>query len=180
MLINLKFMFHNMKIMDKSNVFLIDPEKCTGCRLCEIACSFFHYKIFSPRRARIKAVRLRDESRDVPITCVHCRISPPCIGACPVEAIYRDEKIGAIKIIEEKCIGCMSCSTHCPFGAIVLDTVSGRVVKCDLCNGKPKCVEYCPTKAITYAKADLSGLLKKICAAERFEELTRTFSTRQQ
>jgi Fe-S-cluster-containing hydrogenase component 2 len=119
--------------------------------------SFFHYRIFSPRRARIKIVRLEDASADVPITCFHCGISAPCIVACQSTAIYRGKKTLAIKIREKSCMSCLRCSSCCPFGAIILDNVSGCLVKCDLCDGEPKCVEYCPSKAITYLKPKILG-----------------------
>jgi len=35
-------------------------EKCTGCRNCEIACSYHHNKVFSPEIASIE-VRKREE-----------------------------------------------------------------------------------------------------------------------
>jgi Fe-S-cluster-containing hydrogenase component 2 len=34
----------------------------------------------------------------------------------------------------------------------------GKVQKCDLCGGDPKCVSACPTAAITYVDADWTGL----------------------
>ena len=33
---------------------LIDPEKCTSCLQCEMACSFENEGVFNPARSRIK------------------------------------------------------------------------------------------------------------------------------
>ena len=33
---------------------VIDEEKCTGCRVCEIACSYHHKKIFDPQISSIE------------------------------------------------------------------------------------------------------------------------------
>ena len=33
---------------------LIDPDKCTSCLQCEMACSFEHEGTFNPAKSRIK------------------------------------------------------------------------------------------------------------------------------
>jgi Fe-S-cluster-containing hydrogenase component 2 len=35
------------------------------------------------------------------------------------------------------------CTAACPFGAIGFDEERQQVFKCDLCDGKPLCVDYC-------------------------------------
>jgi Fe-S-cluster-containing hydrogenase component 2 len=37
---------------------------------------------------------------------------------------------------------------------------TGKVQKCDLCDGAPACAKACPTGAITYVDADWTGLGK--------------------
>jgi Fe-S-cluster-containing dehydrogenase component len=32
---------------------IIEKEKCTGCRSCELACSYHHSRLFNPRKASI-------------------------------------------------------------------------------------------------------------------------------
>lgn len=34
-----------------------DTMKCTGCRSCELACSYYHQKVFSPNIASIQIQR---------------------------------------------------------------------------------------------------------------------------
>ena len=75
------------------------PEKCTGCGLCEDACSFEHEEAFSPSLSRITVAR--NESRQVftptlrAITFVNgkaagcdlCRGDPECVKICPTDAL---------------------------------------------------------------------------------------------
>jgi len=35
----------------------INPDKCTGCLQCEMACSYENYGVFNPAKSRIKVVR---------------------------------------------------------------------------------------------------------------------------
>jgi len=37
---------------------------------------------------------------------------------------------------------------------------TGKVQKCDLCDGAPACAKACPTAAITYVDSDWTGLDK--------------------
>ncbi|RLF98060.1 MAG: hypothetical protein DRN49_06520, partial [Thaumarchaeota archaeon] len=85
-------------------ILLVDVDKCTGCRLCELICSIQHYRVFNPRRSRITVIRDDEKGVFIPITCFQCE-DPPCMKICPVHAIYRD-KNGAVRIDYERCIGC--------------------------------------------------------------------------
>ena len=46
----------------------------------------------------------------------------------------------------------------CPFGTINYVQETGKVQKCDLCDGSPACVEACPTAAITFIDANWTGI----------------------
>lgn len=128
---------------------MINPERCSGCRTCEIVCSLIQDGECNPAASRIAIIRYEDLGIYLPMTCQHCE-SAVCMDICPAGAIYRDESIGAILIDVNKCIGCKLCLMACPIGGVQLHPVSKRVVKCDLCGGEPKCVEFCPGEALEF------------------------------
>ena len=136
--------------MKKSMV--IDEKKCTGCRICEMICSFTHApeKIFNPAQSRIKIMKKEEAGIDLPVLCFHCA-APRCRDSCPVGAI-QTRPDGVVQIDESLCSGCQACMASCPYGAI--RELHGQIIKCDLCGGKPSCVEWCPTQALRYAETD--------------------------
>ncbi len=137
----------------------IDPEKCTGCLQCEMACSFEQTGVFNPSQSRIKVFSFEEEGRKVPYTCTQCD-EAWCMQACPVDSIKLDATTGAKVVQDETCVGCKVCTISCPFGTINYVVDTGKVAKCDLCGGDPACVKACPTDAITYVDASWTGLDK--------------------
>ncbi len=133
----------------------IDLGKCTGCRNCELACSVRHTSTFNPQRSRIKVIR--DEQLDliVPVVCLQCE-HPLCKEACPTGALDYNES-GVLNVDDSKCIGCGNCVTACIYGGIVLEPVSRKAIKCDLCNGDPACIKACEYKAISLVRSDHEG-----------------------
>lgn len=151
-------------------ILLIDAEKCTGCRICEIICSLHHEGECNPAKSRIHIIKWDEAGIDVPMLCQQCEI-PLCEDACPVKAIYKDVETGALLIKDDVCNGCKICISFCPFGGISLDTNERKIVKCDLCGGDPKCVDFCPTEALRYAPVSRAIILKKRESAVRIGEL---------
>lgn len=131
--------------MSKRRVFRAVKELCTGCRICELACSLHHSEKLNPYLARIKVVAQDRLGPHLPIICRHCR-RPLCQLACPVpEAMLLDQKTGVVVVQPAVCIGCLECVQACPFGAIRVGPAL-EILKCDLCGGDPQCVKYCPTR----------------------------------
>jgi carbon-monoxide dehydrogenase iron sulfur subunit len=158
-----------------SKVLVIDYEKCTGCRECELACSIFHEGVSNPSRARIKVVKWEWEGRYVPMSCQQCE-SAPCQAICPVKAISRDENLNRVMIDYDTCIGCRMCVAVCPFGAMVYDHIGKKVMKCDLCDGEPQCVRFCETQAVQYVEAGSQNASKQIDAADKLTSLVQKVS----
>lgn len=151
-------------------VLLIDVDKCTGCRICELACSYIHENVFNPLKSRISIISWRREGIDIPMVCQQCDI-PLCQDVCPTGAISRDADTWAMVVDETKCIGCRMCIMACPFGGISLHPEKHAVIKCDLCEGDPACVKYCPVGAIKYERLNKVGLARRRAGAERLSEL---------
>lgn len=79
-------------------VRIVDPDSCTGCRLCQMACSLFWEGISSPARAHI-SVRLN---------------------------YVRDRKPLFEVSLREGCRDCRICSEACAYGVIEFTTGQGR------------------------------------------------------
>ncbi|KKL80528.1 hypothetical protein LCGC14_2003850 [marine sediment metagenome] len=125
-------------------VLTIQSENCTGCHLCELACSSAKEGVFIPSQSRIRVVTNGLKGWSRPVVCVQCE-DPMCLKACSVGAIYKTKTPqGELIVIvdKEKCTGCHQCVVACPFGAIEY-LKKQKATKCDLCGGAPTCVDYC-------------------------------------
>ena len=135
----------------QKRVLIIKSENCTGCRMCELACSSIKEGEFIPERSRIRVVTNGLEGWSRPLVCLQCE-DAMCMAACEVEAIYESETSNGDPIIaadSEKCIECNQCVEACPFGAIELFKGIGAI-KCDLCGGVPTCVKFCHYKSLKF------------------------------
>ncbi|MGO8805939.1 MAG: 4Fe-4S dicluster domain-containing protein [Candidatus Bathyarchaeia archaeon] len=146
-----------------------DPSKCTGCGVCELACSQEKME-GSPLRSRIRVVRLSPVF-NFALACRACE-DAKCKKVCPEKAIEQDESSGLLLIDEKKCKGCDWCVQACPYGCISIQSNTGVATVCDLCGGTPQCVEFCPEEALELIDSDEA-------AAKRFngsvEELSKEF-----
>lgn len=149
-----------------NNFVIANPNKCLGCRTCEIACVDAHSKEnifigdkdienFNPRLTVIKIAGI-----SAPVQCRQCE-DAACLRVCPNGSITMED--GLIKVNDKTCIGCKTCVVACPFGAMTMaeEVVDNRLKivanKCDLCFGRengPACVEICPTQTLMFVKAE--------------------------
>lgn len=123
----------------------IDLSKCTGCRRCELACSFFHSGRINRHLSRIKVLNLYEQGIDAPVACVQCQ-ERYCLQ-CPEKALSLGPQ-GQIIVAPTVCTLCGVCEKNCPVGAI--EIFEGIVYVCDLCGGNPKCVEACTEGALIH------------------------------
>ncbi|HBI6864898.1 TPA: 4Fe-4S dicluster domain-containing protein [Enterobacter cloacae] len=130
---------------------LADPEKCIGCRTCEVACMMSHQDAAAPDALTSRIRVVKGGTFTTAVGCHQCE-DAPCANVCPTGAIRRTA--GAWLVDQARCIGCKSCMVACPFGAMQIRYVAerARALKCDLCahrEGGPACVEACPTRALS-------------------------------
>ena len=135
--------------------FVVTPSRCTACRTCELACSFRHGEGQTLGATRIRAF-LFGEGKNVPLTCLQCEAAA-CVSVCPVAAVKRNDRTGAVEVLEGRCIGCRACVAACPFGAMAFLEEERVAYKCDLCGGAPACAQFCPTKALAYGEPPRRG-----------------------
>jgi len=139
-----------------AKMLYVDHEKCTGCRLCELVCAVSHDGISNPARSRIRVLKWEAEGIYIPMTCQQCQ-DAPCLNVCPVNT----------------CIGCRSCVSVCPFGAMNYNTTDRRVLKCDVCDGDPQCVRFCDVKAVEFVEAGDVAIMKSRKAAKRVTDAAK-------
>ena len=157
--------------MDRK-LLTIDPEKCTGCRNCELVCSVRHDGVSNPALSRIQVVKWEHIGVYIPMSCQQCE-DAPCLEVCPKDAIYRDAAFERVAINQDLCIGCKMCVAACPFGAMRWNSGRSRVFKCDLCDGDPQCVRFCYARAVDYQPASNVSSARVRQAAENLARAKR-------
>jgi Fe-S-cluster-containing hydrogenase component 2 len=143
-----------------SKKLAVVPELCSGCRMCELACSIEHFGVNNPKKSAVRVlVAYPHPVMRLPIVCSQCKV-PVCADACPVGALSR--RNGSVHLDSGGCITCLKCVEACPFGAIFAHCGVDHPIKCDLCGGRPKCVETCPKGAIRLIPEQSLGESKRI------------------
>jgi Fe-S-cluster-containing hydrogenase component 2 len=114
----------------------INPEKCSGCHLCEMACSIYHLGVVNTDRSAIRVLKDDLETGECkPVVCIQCKKMLCMDREQPDPEAYHS------RFIWEK-----SLSKSCPFDALV--QWKDEVYHCNLCGGSPQCVKLCSTGAI--------------------------------
>lgn len=128
----------------------LKEEQCSGCRVCEMACSLSLFGEVNPKKSAI-AVRGKFPSpgRYSITVCDQCG---QCAGVCPVGCITRGED-GVYRIDREACTGCLACVAACPTGAMRTHPGESAPFKCLLCG---ECVRYCPRSAVYDEEGDMA------------------------
>jgi len=138
--------------------FVFDPDRCTGCEACRVACGIENgdgldtgwRQILTLNPGRHPAL----PTSHLSLACNHCA-EPACMLGCPAAAYHRDEATGAVLLDPDKCMGCRYCSWVCPYDAPRYDEAAGVMSKCTFCShrlaagAEPACIEACPTDALT-------------------------------
>lgn len=168
--------------------FLLDADRCIGCKACVAACNDFHHLPAAISRRHVVQFASGEWSSGacpvprhvysfaVSFSCNHCD-RPLCVPACPQKAIRKDED-GIVYIDKAKCVHCGECVAACPYGAIQMTEETAD--KCDLCRdalrqgGEPKCVKACPMRCLHFG--DVRTLREKYPQAKPFPAAEQTGS----
>ncbi|MHA2180906.1 MAG: 4Fe-4S dicluster domain-containing protein [Promethearchaeota archaeon] len=143
--------------------FYFDQTRCTGCYTCSVACKDWNDIEAGPenwmRVTDIEEGKFPDLSLAyLAIACNHCA-DPPCIKACPTNAITKRKSDGIVVVNQESCLGKSECGAKClkvcPWDSPQFNaTNNAKMRKCDLCVGRLEqgkqtiCVEACPMYAL--------------------------------
>ncbi|HWR41780.1 4Fe-4S dicluster domain-containing protein [Sporomusa sp.] len=170
------------------NTFVVaNPNKCIGCRACEIACAIAHLDTtvvtagatevpFLPRLNLIRTSRVT-----MPIQCRQCD-DAPCANVCPVEAIT--QKDNTIIVNTKRCIGCKTCMLACPFGAMDMvpewekgEPLKQAALKVENAEGEEEIKEVLIAhKCDLCAGREKGPACKEVCPAEAFVTVNPTLS----
>ena len=149
--------------------FYFDQTRCIGCYTCAVACKDWYDTPAGP----VNWLRVREmedgKFPDVSVAflvspCYQCA-NPPCILACPVEAITKRESDGIVVVDMEKCLGKKECGTlclnACPWDAPQFGPEENvKMQKCQFCLERLEqgqqaiCVESCPVYALDIGPID--------------------------
>lgn len=144
-----------------AKALFIDPQRCTGCLACVVACRdcdshqgvpMIHVDVIFPERLR----------QAMPTVCMHCQ-DAPCVKSCPKEAIKVTEEGIVLSASEELCDSTRHCLYTCPFGVpkqVARNGGQAIMMKCDQCfegrapGAAPRCAAVCSTGALTFGEYD--------------------------
>lgn len=124
-------------------MFRLKLDRCTNCRICQLACVWGHDGKNGVSTARIGIGDNWPEHPDISI-CLACK-SHKCVEACPEDALSWEKWI---LLDTDKCTGCQNCVTACPVAGVHWDITTDLPLICDTCSGMYACIKWCPTGAI--------------------------------
>jgi carbon-monoxide dehydrogenase iron sulfur subunit len=128
----------------------VDAQACNGCGECVEAC--LRQLGERPSNVQERLSRVKVLGQDPLFWLAICRqcAQAPCADACITGALKMDMISERVELDEHACIGCGMCVMVCPFGAMWLDDMRGKSVKCDLCPTRAvlPCVSACRPGAL--------------------------------
>ena len=139
--------FMSEQVENERKFVSADFDKCTGCRVCELVCALENENVFDPKLSRIKVLPFH-LLVNMPMSCRFCE-DAPCVRSCSRKALTQSEETGVIIVDDDKCDLCGWCIESCKYGAIFLNQDKTTVMTCNLCDGNPQCIEWCPESALS-------------------------------
>lgn len=189
---------------------VIDYQKCTGCKICELVCAekFQEYIHPDADTLNLEYSRIqvgRQQFVETVNVCRYCTLYEwaegseafPCEEVCPVDNAIQTipegegeegyNGMGYKKINRDACLGledCGKCLEICEeqFGSGVIFDPEEKIAQvCTRCGGLPACEEACPEDAIEFEASPNNGRYHANTAEEQAEFLYRKlFDTRRE
>ena len=134
--------------------FFLDPQRCIGCKACEMACAECETNGQLPMIHIDYVDRFINTQTSVQV-CMHCE-DPVCARVCPAVAIEKDEFGIVHSASTARCIACSNCVNACPFGVPRKIEPMDLMMKCNMCydrtsaGKKPMCATVCPSGALYF------------------------------
>ncbi len=126
---------------------VIDSQLCVGCQLCMFACSRRGGEAgLSNSCIGVKSAGGMSKGFQV-VVCRSCA-DPPCVRACPVDALSARPG-GGVRLKAERCIGCGACRQACIIGAVFWNAEKQKPLICVQCG---TCAKYCPHAVLALEK----------------------------
>jgi Fe-S-cluster-containing hydrogenase component 2 len=116
-----------------------NPEKCTGCGICETACSKAWYKEENREKSCIR-VSGEDGGYGIAV-CDQCG---DCRAMCSMMSLMAD-KTGVVRLDKKTCVGCLICVAECLRGYMFYNDDLPTPFKCIACG---ICAKQCPSGAL--------------------------------
>lgn len=177
---------------------LIDVTKCSGCHNCFLACRDEYYNNDYPPYSAAQPLegqywmQIKEVERGsypkpkldyIPIPCQHCA-EAPCIEVAADNAVYRRPD-GFVIIDPEKAKGQKAIVNACPYRVIFWNKDLDIPQKCTMCahmldqgETEPRCVEACPTGALTFGDLDdPESTISKFVAEKKIEVFHPEYGT---
>ena len=69
------------------SVFMVDPDRCGGCQVCELICSMEKFGEYNPEKSLIKVLRNQELHINIPAFRTGCDFCGKCVEWCFEKAI---------------------------------------------------------------------------------------------
>ncbi len=178
---------------------LIDVTKCSGCHNCFLACRDEYFdNDYAPYSApqpldgqfwmQVKEIERGSYPKPkldyIPLPCVHCE-DAPCVAVAADNACYKRAD-GFVIIDPAKAKGQKAIANACPYRVIFWNKDLDIPQKCTvsptgLMKGlqEPRCVEACPTGALTFGDLDdPTSLISTYVAEKKIEVFHPEYGTK--
>ncbi|MBW1800584.1 MAG: 4Fe-4S binding protein [Deltaproteobacteria bacterium] len=71
----------------EAKLIMCNIDDCSGCRVCELACSMEHTGEYNPKKSLIRIMANETTATYIPVLRIECNFCGRCIEACPMEVL---------------------------------------------------------------------------------------------